>query len=63
MIEKSTTMQLYHKSTQPELTNNINFVLILSIESSKFLNSWLVSNIRISITDFDDFFTGEETFT
>ena len=33
------------------------------MESSKYLNSWLVSSTRISITDFDDFFTGEETLT
>ena len=46
-----------------ELTNAINFVLIFSMESSKYLNSWLVSSTRISITDFDDFFTGEETLT
>lgn len=49
--------------SKPELTNAINFVLIFSMESSKYLNSWLVSNTRISITDFDDFLTGEETLT
>lgn len=39
------------------LTKATNCVLIVSIDSSKYLNSGLVSKTRISITDFDDFFT------
>ena len=46
-----------------KLTKSINFVLIFSMISSRYLYSWLVSKTRISITDFDDdFFTGETFF-
>ena len=40
-----------------KLTNAINFLLIHSMDSSKNLNSGLVSKTRISITDVDDFVT------
>ena len=50
------------QSKPSKLTNAINLVLIDSMHSSQNLNSWLVSKTRISITDFDDFFTWA-TFT